>query len=226
MLRWKGLALLGTSHIAPASQRDVERSFQAFRPDILALELDAARFQALLAGPRRGVRLADIRQVGLKGWLLAVIGAWVERTLGRHVGTTPGQEMLLAARLARESRIPVALIDRDLAQTLRRVSQTLTWRERLRFIREVITGMIRRPRLPFRLQDVPSERVLRKLLRQLRRNYPSLYRVLVTERNEVMARNLAHLAMQHPDKRILAVVGAGHTKELLGLVRRHKCRKP
>jgi pheromone shutdown protein TraB len=226
MLRWKDLALLGTSHIAPASQQDVDRAFDTFKPDIIALELDANRFQALLQGPSQGPRLADIRQVGMKGWVLGALGAWAERKMGEHVGTKPGAEMLRAARLAHERSVPIALIDRDIAVTLRRISATLTWRERFRFISELLTGMVRKPKLPFKLENVPSERVLKSLMAQLRKGYPNVYNVLVVERNEVMARNLAHLLLQHPGKRVLAIVGAGHTKELLGLVRAHQCRKP
>jgi len=225
MLRWKDLALLGTSHIAPASRQAVDQAFKRFRPGILALELDRRRFAGLLAGPQRPLRLSDIRLVGLKGWLLGVIAAWVERTLGRHVGTRPGEEMLQAARLAHAAGVPIALIDQDITVTLRRISQTLTWRERFRFIGEALTGLVRRPELQFKLEEVPSERMLRKLLRQLRRGYPSVYRVLVTERNAVMARNLTGLLRRHPGTRVLAVVGAGHAKELLKLVRR-EMRKP
>jgi pheromone shutdown protein TraB len=226
MLRWKDLGLLGTSHIAPASQRAVEQAFTRFKPGILALELDARRFAALWAGPQRPMRLADLRLVGVKGWLMAVFASWAERMLGRNVGTRPGDEMLRAARLARAAGIPIALIDQDVVRTLRRISETLTWRERLRFVGEALAGIVRRPQMPFRLERVPSERVLRKLLCQLRRAYPSIHQVLVVERNAVMARNLAHLVRQHPGTRILAVVGAGHAKELLQLVRQELRRKP
>ena len=49
----------------------------------------------------------------------------------------------------------------------------------------------------------------------MRKGYPNLYRVLVEERNEVMARNLAALMKNHPDKKILAIVGAGHEEDVL-----------
>ncbi|MEM4247380.1 MAG: TraB/GumN family protein, partial [Candidatus Woesearchaeota archaeon] len=58
-----------------------------------------------------------------------------------------------------------------------------------------------------------------KMIRQVKKRYPNIYRVLVTERNNVMAKNLAHLMQTNPEKNIAAVIGAGHEKELLQLIK-------
>jgi pheromone shutdown protein TraB len=43
--------------------------------------------------------------------------------------------------------------------------------------------------------------------------------VLVEERNRIMGLKLHALMENHPDKRILAVIGAGHEEELLSLIK-------
>ncbi len=60
------------------------------------------------------------------------------------------------------------------------------------------------------LSRVPSAQLIARLIREIKKRYPSLYRVLIQERNEYMAYQLIRLTHLHPDKKILAVVGAGH----------------
>jgi pheromone shutdown protein TraB len=42
--------------------------------------------------------------------------------------------------------------------------------------------------------------------------------VLVTERNKIMAVNLFKIMKEHPDKKILAVVGAGHAEDMMKII--------
>ena len=47
------------------------------------------------------------------------------------------------------------------------------------------------------------------------RGYPSLYKILVDERDIHMAKQLNKISSLYPDKQIVAVVGAGHIKGIL-----------
>lgn len=213
------LVIVGTSHIARQSVHEVTQAIENEKPDIIAVELDRGRLDHLLHPQKSRTRLSDIRRVGVKGWLFGLFGAWAEKALGKHVGVSPGQDMLTAVRLARQNKLPLALVDQEIAVTLRRFSQALTWREKGRFLVDIVKGVIfREKEFGFDLRTVPSKQVITKLLDRVKKRYPNVYRVLVTERNHVMARNLAHLIRLHPDKRIIAIVGAGHEKELEALV--------
>jgi len=55
----------------------------------------------------------------------------------------------------------------------------------------------------------------------VKKRYPNFYRVLIEERNQIMALNLANLIKNYPDKNILAVVGAGHEKEIEKLTKKY-----
>ena len=48
--------------------------------------------------------------------------------------------------------------------------------------------------------------------------YPNIFRVLVKERNSIMARKLFNIMNKHPDKKILAVVGAGHAEDMVKII--------
>lgn len=209
------LILIGTSHIAQQSIRQIEQTIAQQKPDLIALELDPHRFQALLTNQRSKIGLSDIKRVGFKGFLFALIGSIIQKRLGKMVGTAPGDEMLKAVKLAQKHQIPLALIDQDITLTLQRFSQTLTWKERFHFLSDLFKGFFFRKKQlaklgSFDLTQVPSPELIHKLITELRQRYPNIYRVLVEERNKVMIKNLRHLFQENPNKTILAIVGAGH----------------
>lgn len=217
-MRYRNLVLVGTSHIASESVAAVDKAILREEPAIVALELDRKRLFALLNPQKARLSWKDIRRVGFKGWLFSVIGAWVERKLGEKVGMKPGAEMLQAVRTAQVVGARLALVDQDIEITLRRFSMSLTWKEKWRLFIDLLKGLFGRSEFVFDLSTVPSPKLIEKMIRQVKVRYPNVYRVLVTERNAVMAKRLAFL-MQHTDKTIVAVVGAGHEKDLIELVR-------
>lgn len=218
MKKYRNLIVVGTSHIAIESVRAVESVILNERPGIVALELDRIRFLSLVSGNKRKLKIKDVWQLGLKGFLINLIGAWVEKKLGEMVGTPPGSDMLKAVQTARNVGADIALIDQDIRITLRKLSKTLTWKEKLMFVWDVIKGVVvRKPVIKFDLRKVPSEEVIEKLTSLVKKSYPSFYKVLIEERNEVMSKSLYKLMSLN--KQIVAVVGAGHEKEIIRLVK-------
>ncbi len=206
------LRIVGTSHIAKDSLREVEREIDSFKPDIVAVELDRRRYASLLGKQQKAyLNLSAVRQIGFLGFSFALIASLVQRKLGDIVGMDPGAEMESAIRLAKKRKLQVALIDQDIMITLNRLR--MTGQEKRNLARDIFNGLVlRKPELgvSFDLSKVPSDEVIRVLLGKLRERYPSLYRVLVHERNVVMSKNLSRILAEHPDKKVLAVVGAGH----------------
>ncbi len=217
-MRCKNLVIIGTSHIASQSLKEVKKIIEKQEPEIVALELDRKRLAALLSKRRAKLRWRDIKRIGIKGYLFSLIGAYVEKKLGSKVGVSPGSEMLSAFKLARKVKAKVALIDQDIEITLRRFSDALTWKEKWNFIVDLFKALIlRKSEITFDLSKVPSSKVISKLMKKVKKRYPNIYRVLVVERNKVMARNLADLHFKFPDSKIVAVVGAGHETAILKL---------
>ena len=71
----------------------------------------------------------------------------------------------------------------------------------------------------FDLKKVPDKQTIKKLLRMVKKRYPGLYKVLIEERNEFMASKLIKLMGENEEKKILAVVGAGHEEDILKLIK-------
>ncbi|MDA1196826.1 MAG: TraB/GumN family protein [Nanoarchaeota archaeon] len=212
-MKFNNLILTGTSHIAQQSIDEITKLIDRHQPAIITLELDRDRFHALFQEQKQGIQIRDIFKVGVKGFLFALLGGWASKKLGEQVGVMPGAEMKKAAEIARAKDIKIALVDQHIQKTLQRLSKSITWKEKGRFLIDLLKGLIfRKPEIQFDLTTVPSEKVIEQLIGHVKKRYPSLYRVLILERNVVMAKKLFKLQQDHPDDTILAFVGAGHVK--------------
>lgn len=218
MIEYKTLTLIGTSHISPESITLVRKTIQDMQPSFVALELDQGRLYALLEKKRK-IRLKDILKLGIKGSLFALVGAWVEKKLGKMVGTTPGGEMKTAVVEAAHINAKVVLIDQDISVTIQKLFKRITWKEKFRFLLDLVKGVFGMgEKITFDLRKVPPEQVVEKLVAQVKKRYPSVYYVLIEERNSIMARKLSLLMKKHPEEKIVAVVGAGHEKSIITII--------
>jgi len=219
-MNYNNLIIIGTSHIAKQSLKEVNDMFENENPDIIALELDRKRIYSLLEKKKTGPSLRDIKRIGLKGFLFSLIGAWVEKKLGEKVGVSPGSEMLEAFKLAKSRKIKIFLIDQDIEITLKRFSKALTWREKWNFVVDLIKGLIfKKQEFSFDLEKVPSRNLIKNLIKKVKQRYPNIYKVLIEERNQVMARNLFQIMQKYPESKIVAIVGAGHEEDILGIIK-------
>lgn len=224
-MKYQNLEIIGTSHIARQSLEDVRKAIEEGKPEVVALELDIKRYFALTKKPKKGEGsgFKAVFEIGIKGYLFSLIGAWAEKKLGEIVNVEPGSEMLLAIKLAKKNKINIALIDQDIEITLKRFSKTLSWKEKWNFVVDLFKGAIlRKKEVEFDLSKVPEHEIIEKMIKLVKKRYPNIYKVLIEERNKVMALNLSKVMLQNPEKRILAIVGAGHEKEIIELIKNQK----
>lgn len=222
----QNLKIIGTSHIAKQSINEIKKAIEQMQPDIIALELDRRRFLALTMKKVKKGGMPNIFKIGVKGFLFSVFGRFVQQKLGKQVGVEPGEEMLTAIKLAKKNKINIALIDRDIEITLQRFSKSLSWKERFRIASDIIKGILFKKKdlkklgiENIDLSKVPSKEVIKILLREVKARYPNLYKVLVEERNLIMANRLRRILENEPDKKVLAIVGAGHLEGIEELLK-------
>lgn len=221
-MNYENLMFLGTSHIARQSLNDVKNYIGKEKPKIIALELDKKRLHALMQKGPRKIDLRSIRKIGLKGFLFSLFGAWAERKLGKIVGVVPGTEMKQAIKIAKKKNIEIALVDQDIEVTLRRLSQTLTWKEKLNFLADIVKALfVQKKELDFDLTKVPDKKTIKKLVDRLKDRYPNVYKVLIEERNRAIADNLKRLMSLNPNKKILVILGAGHTDDVIDILKKN-----
>jgi len=224
-MNYKNLTIIGTSHISKKSIKEVKEAINNLSPDIIAIELDKRRLPALLEkkknkGKNSLPSISNIKYVGLQGYLFSLLGAWVEKKLGKITGVSPGDEMLTAYNLAKKQKIGLALVDQDIQITLKRFSKTLTWKEKWNFLVDLtkaVFGFKDKRVKAFDISGVPEDELVKELINLVKQRYPSIYKVLIYERNKVISKNLFILMQKH--KKIVAVLGAGHKKDVIEMIK-------
>ncbi|MFT4304289.1 MAG: TraB/GumN family protein [Candidatus Woesearchaeota archaeon] len=218
------LKIIGTSHIAIESINEIKNTFNQYNPDIVAIELDQKRLLMLVSKQKKQkTSLRKIFEIGLQGYLFYVIGHWAEKKLGDIVKVKPGTDMMTAFKLAKKNNKQVALIDQDIEITLKKLSKGITWKEKWNFISDIFSAFVlrKKEKIDFNLNNVPDEKVIKKLINKTKKKYPNIIRILVDERNKIMAKRLAIIIKTNPQKKIMAIVGAGHEKEMLELIKKY-----
>ena len=224
MISYKNLQIIGTSHIAISSVKLVREKVLEERPDFVALELDKNRLMALMSSKKRKIKIKDIMRLGVSGFLFTVFGQWMEEKLGKMVGTKPGGEMRVAVKMAAKIQANVVLIDQKIDITIKRLMKSITFKEKMRFVWDLIKGIVFRKGdiEQFDLRKVPSEKIIEKMINSVKIRYPSVYRVLIEERNKYMGKKLYQLMNKFPEAKIIAVVGAGHEEGMLNEIKKYK----
>ena len=139
MQKYKNLTIIGSSHIAIESIKEIENYINNYKPGIIALELDRKRFVALFKKERP--RLKDIVHLGIKGFLINLFGAYIEKKLGKLVGVKPGDEMRKAIALASNYNAQIALIDQNIDITLKKLGN-ISLKEKFRIFLDVLQGLL------------------------------------------------------------------------------------
>jgi pheromone shutdown-related protein TraB len=119
------IRIVGTAHVSVQSVEDVRKAIEEFQPNIVAVELDLARFHALKKDAREPT-VADVLEVrNFNQLLIQWILSYLQRKIGVDVGVEPGAEMKAALAEAEQRGLPVSLVDRDIRLTLLRFWQSL-----------------------------------------------------------------------------------------------------
>ena len=211
--------IIGTSHIASQSVRQIKRAFKTNKPDIVAVELDKERAKRIFEEPR-APRFKDVFEMGIMGYAFALIGGFLQRHLGAKVGLKPGDDMRTAIREANRYAVPLFLIDQPIQKTLLNVSKKMSFWEKCKLgfysfgIVLVPFSRFFKSKKKIDLRKTPPSDLVEESIDKLKASFPGLYTALISDRNKYMTRQLKYLAARYSDKKILVVIGAGHKKEI------------
>lgn len=202
------LRLLGTAHIATSSVEAVRQQIAEYQPDVVAVELCQSRHDTLVSDRRLDKEglLKVIKEGKAPMVLLQSMLSAEQRKLGINEGQQPGAELLAAVEVANEVGCEVALVDRDIQTTLRRAWKRMRLREKWRLLTSLLAEEEDEDELDVNelLQDSD---LLSSMMEELKGFSPGAGEVLIDERDGYIAAKLNAL---DGEKRILAVLGAGH----------------
>tara|TARA_B100000963_G_scaffold151287_1_gene131865 strand:+ start:2622 stop:3761 length:1140 start_codon:yes stop_codon:yes gene_type:complete len=202
------LRLLGTAHISTKSVEAVKQQIAEYEPEVVAVELCKSRYDSLVSDRRLDKEglLKVIKEGKAPLVLLQSLLAAEQRKLGLDEGQQPGAELLEAVNIAEDLGIEVALIDRDIQTTLRRAWRKMRLREKFKIIFSMLGDDEDDTEVD--LDELLEQRdILSDLMNELKEFSPGAGEVLIDERDEYLAQKLLKI---DSNKKILAVVGAGH----------------
>ncbi len=134
--------VVGTAHVSEESVREVEDAIETERPDVVAVELDEGRYRQLKGGEPDDIEPGDLLRGNtvfqfIAYWMLS----YVQTRLGEKFDVSPGADMLSAVETAEGLGIDVALVDRDINETMRRFWSAMGPIEKLRMIGGLAFGI-------------------------------------------------------------------------------------
>ncbi|MCR9144718.1 MAG: TraB family protein [bacterium] len=231
--------VLGTAHVSAQSVEDVREIVRLQKPDTVAVELCASRYDALTDQDRwRNLDLGRVIREK-KIWLLAssLILSSFQKKIGELTGSKPGEEMLVAAQLADENGAKIALVDREVRITLARAWSRIGFFSRLWLISNLMASLLVSEDVePDEIENLKQQDVFEDMISHLPPRYVSLKEVILDERDRYLAEKIrvaareeisnansdaaskakskkkaaAKTGAKRGKRKLFAVVGAGH----------------
>jgi len=138
-----------------------------------------------------------------------------QRRIAEQFGIEPGAEMRAAAVAAREYDLPLQLVDRDLATTLRRSYASVPWYKRMYLMTGLALGMVSSDKIDEEaIEKLKEGDILESTFTEFAEHSPQLYEALIAERDRYMAARLREENAAAGDRKVLVVIGAGHMQGL------------
>jgi pheromone shutdown-related protein TraB len=140
-----------------------------------------------------------------------------QRRIAEQFGIEPGAEMRAAAVAAKERNLPLQLVDRDLATTLRRSYASVPWYKRLYLMSGLALGMISSEEIDEEaIEKLKEGDILESTFTEFAEQSPELFEALISERDRYMAARLREENTNAEGRKVLLVIGAGHMEGLSG----------
>jgi pheromone shutdown protein TraB len=201
------ITLIGVGHVFRIREV-VEHLISQRAPQVVGVELDKLRYQALLSDDMETDAPFLIRRL-MKSQ---------EEIAGKY-GASVGEEMMSAIDTAMKLDINVAFIDVPTQKSLKPVFSSIGFKEKLYLFGSALTA----PFLPKkkiekelkRFEDNPDQ-----VMKILEKKMPELKHQLIDARDDHMAKAIIAIHNNNPD--VVAVIGDGH---ILGITRKLKKAK-
>ena len=221
MLEGKSIYIVGTAHVSAQSVADVRATVAAIQPDTIAIELCEPRYQGLVKKSAwQHTNLFQVIRQKKATFLLAqlVIQSFYRR-LGKQLEVEPGAEMLAGAACAEETGAHLALIDRRIDITLKRVWRYLGFWQRMKLFYVLLESVFASDELQDDdIEALKKQDQLEALMGEMGRAFPSIKHRLIDERDVYLAQKLRDA----PGEKIVAVVGAGHVPGMVAAIQQEQ----
>ncbi len=222
------ITLLGTAHISRASTEKVRELITGNDYDAIAVELCPSRYNAII-NPDALAKM-DLFQVirEKKTAMVAAnlaLGAYQQR-MADQLNILPGAEMRMAIDCAGEAHLPVLLIDREIAVTLKRIYRNVPWWQRINLLAGLLSSVLSRRKISTEeIERLKEGDMLESTFAQFAEEARELFVPLIDERDRYMSARILQELRSGKHKNILVVIGAGHMKGMREYLPRYEAEK-
>jgi len=206
------IILVGTAHISKDSVKEVKKTIEEYKPDVVAVELCKRRFQALTEKDKwENTPITSLLKSNKAYLILAqTFLSSIQRRLGKEYGVEPGSEMIAAIKEAENQKLKVALVDRDITITLKRAWRKMGFREKFRLAWEFMKALVGADEDELEdldLKKIMDQDVISTMMEEFGEIAPSVANVLIHERDTYISKKILEASKEG---KVVAVVGAGH----------------
>jgi len=209
------IIVIGTAHISQKSVDVVKATIAKESPDVVAIELDEGRYDALKNPDAwQNLNLREVMKNGQTTFLIARLALMsFQKKMASHTGVKPGAEMIAAIKASEDSDdIELELIDRDIQITLKRAWRMTPWWRRSLMASMLIGGVFQKTEVDEdELEKLRESHNIADLLDEMGEGMPELKKVIVDERDSYMAAKIRAI----DGKKIVVVIGAAHKSGML-----------
>lgn len=216
----KLLYLIGTAHVSSDSVKFVEDVINEQNPDVIAVELDKNRMDALKN--RKKYEETDIfnifKQKKFLFFAAQLMLSSYQKKISEKTGSAPGSEFKRAIELAEEREAKLVNADRDISVTLKRTFRSMSFMEKMKFFTSLFFGDSDDVNTES-IEELKKGDMLMQVIGEMGKNFPSLKTHILDERDTYLAVKIA----SNLGNVTVAVVGAAHVPGILKHLQAEDC---
>ncbi len=208
------ICLIGTAHVSLESVEEVKRVIKEESFDHVCVEIDKVRYESMTN--EKSWKEMDIIKIlkEKKGFLLManLMLSSFQKRMGSSIGMKPGEDMKAAVDTARELNIPFSFSDRDVSVTLRRAWAKSNFWDKSKVLAALLSSAFSQEEVSQEeIEELKNRNELDGMMDALAKELPKVKEVLIDERDQYLATSI----FNRPEKKVVAVVGAGHVPGMI-----------
>jgi len=206
------IVLIGTGHVFDLSS-SLLRIFDEKNPDVICVELDKQRFNAIMVKRTKPNTYKEARKnLPLVYKLLARF----QESLASEYGVSAGDEMLTAVNYAQSHQLPVEFIDMNAQHLFREMWKSMPFSEKFRLLITGFGGLfVSKKRVEEELKNFQKD--FDTYIERIGKKFPTIKKTLIDKRDVYMVKKLVKLNEQY--QTIIATIGDGHVPGMLKLLK-------
>lgn len=197
------ILLIGTGHIFDLSSRLIE-IFDEKEPDIICVELDKQRYNAIMVKRTRPESYKEARK-NLP--FIYKLLARFQESMASEYGVNAGDEMLTAINYAQSHQLPVEFIDMNAQHLFQSMWRTMPFSEKFRLLISGFGGIfVSKKRVEEEIKNFQDD--FDVYIEEIGKKFPTIKKTLIDKRNSYMTQQLQGLNENYQG--IIACMGDGH----------------